>query len=72
MEAEFAAENRPLSDADRERIYTPIGLNVGGDTPYESAFSIVGELLTVANGREPAHLSRREEPIHEREPGETT
>lgn len=63
---EFAADGRTFSDAELERIYTPIGLNLGGDTPYQIAYSIVGELLAVAHDRTPEHLGRRDGPIHDR------
>jgi xanthine dehydrogenase accessory factor len=66
MQADFADEGRTLTDSERERIYTPIGLNLGGDTPYQIAFSIVGELLAVAHDRTPEHLSQREGSIHDR------
>jgi xanthine dehydrogenase accessory factor len=66
LREEFAEEGRTFTEAELERIYTPIGLNLGGDTPYQIAHSIVGELLAVANDRTPAHLSRREGPIHDR------
>ncbi len=63
---DFEAENRPITDAERERIYTPIGLSLGGDTPYQIAFSIVAELLAVSNERKPEHLSHRAGHIHSR------
>jgi xanthine dehydrogenase accessory factor len=63
---DFENEGRPVTEAERERVYTPIGLSLGGDTPYQIAFSIVAELLAVANDRTPQHLSRRTGPIHER------
>ncbi|MFC4247389.1 XdhC family protein [Natribaculum luteum] len=66
MREEFADEGRSFTDAELERIYTPIGVNLGGDTPYQIAFSIVAELLAVAHGRTPQHLGRREGPIHDR------
>ncbi|MFB6204974.1 MAG: XdhC family protein [Haloglomus sp.] len=62
----FAEEGRTFSEAELERIYTPIGLDLGTGTPYGIAYSIVAELLAVANDRTPEHLSRREGPIHER------
>ncbi|MFC7203096.1 XdhC family protein [Haloferax namakaokahaiae] len=62
----FAEEDRVLTDDERARIYTPIGLSLGGDSPYQIAYSIVAELLAVAHDREPQHLSRRAGPIHER------
>jgi xanthine dehydrogenase accessory factor len=66
MTEDFAEEGRTFSEAEIERIYTPIGLSLGGDTPYQIAYSIVGELLAVAHDRTPEHLSRREGPIHDR------
>ncbi|GAB3670380.1 XdhC family protein [Halopiger thermotolerans] len=68
MREDFAEEGRPITDAELERIYTPIGLSLGGDTPYQIGFSIVAELLAVAHDRTPRHLSRRAGPIHDRPP----
>lgn len=66
MAADLQEEGVTLTAAQRERVYTPIGLSLGGDTPYQIALSIVSELLAVANDRTPEHLSRRAEPIHDR------
>ncbi|MDS0296261.1 XdhC family protein [Halogeometricum luteum] len=66
MREDLAADGRTLTEAERERIYTPIGLSLGGDSPYQIGYSIVAELLAVANDRTPQHLSRRAGPIHDR------
>ncbi|WP_254524408.1 XdhC family protein [Natrinema caseinilyticum] len=66
MRADFAEEERPVTDAELERIYTPIGLSLGGDAPYQIALSIVAEVLAVARDRVPRHLGRRDGPIHDR------
>ncbi|WP_336001901.1 XdhC family protein [Halorientalis halophila] len=58
------------TDDDLERIYTPIGLDLGGGTPYGIAHSIVAELLAVANDRDPKHLSERDGAIHGRSAAE--
>lgn len=63
---EFDDEGRSFSEAELDRIYTPIGLNLGGGTPYQIAQSIVSEVIAVHNGTEPGHLRDREGPIHER------
>lgn len=63
---EFTAEGRALSDAELDRVYTPIGLDLGGGTPYQVALSIVGEVQAVRNDRDPKHLRDRKSPIHER------
>jgi xanthine dehydrogenase accessory factor len=57
------------TETDLERVYTPIGLDLGGSTPYGIAHSIVAELLAVANDRDPQHLSARDGAIHNREDG---
>jgi len=62
----FADGGREVTDADLDRIYTPIGLDLGGGTPYQIAMSILAEVEAVANGREPKHLRERKSPIHER------
>jgi len=49
-----------------DRVYTPIGLNLGGGSPYQIAHSIVAELLAVHNEQEPAHLQSHAGPIHGR------
>lgn len=66
MLAEFEAEGRSFADSELARIYTPVGLDLGGGSPYQIAHSIVGEVLAVSNGREPRHLKTREGPIHDR------
>lgn len=66
MLAEFEAEGRSFTDGELARLYTPVGLNLGGGSPYQIAHSIVGEVLAVSKGREPRHLKTREGPIHDR------
>ena len=66
MLADFAAEGREFADAELDRLYTPVGLDLGGGTPHQIALSIVSEALAVSNGRDPGHLRDREGTIHER------
>ncbi|WP_255197643.1 XdhC family protein [Halorarius litoreus] len=66
MQEAFADEGRTFSQAELDRIQTPVGLDLGSGTPYGIAHSIVAELLAVHNDREPAHLEEREGPIHPR------
>ncbi|HEX6899036.1 MAG TPA: XdhC family protein [Thermoanaerobaculia bacterium] len=47
-----------------ERVYGPVGLDLGADGPRQVALSIVAELLAFTAGREPKHLSERKEAIH--------
>lgn len=66
MIEDFKAEDRTFSEAELKSVYTPVGLDLGGGTPYQIAHSIVGEILAVHNGRQPRHLKDREGPIHDR------
>lgn len=53
-----------LSDSELNRIYTPVGIDIGGGEPYQIALSIVSEVLAVHNSREPKHLRSRRGSIH--------
>lgn len=66
MLEEFADEGRSFVDDELDRIYTPIGLNLGSGSPYGIATSILAEVIAVHNDRPPVHLSEREGPIHDR------
>jgi xanthine/CO dehydrogenase XdhC/CoxF family maturation factor len=47
-----------------ERVYGPVGLDLGADGPRQVAIAIVAELLAFIAGREPRHLAERKEAIH--------
>jgi len=47
-----------------ERVYGPVGLDLGADGPHQVSLAIVAELLAFAAQREPRHLSERKEAIH--------
>jgi len=47
-----------------ERVYGPVGLDVGADGPEQVALAIVAEVLSVWSGRQPQHLRDRAVPIH--------
>ncbi len=66
MAEEFEAEGRTFSEDDLDGLYTPIGLDLGGGSPYQIAHSIVGEVLAVHNDRRPRHLRERAGHIHDR------
>jgi xanthine/CO dehydrogenase XdhC/CoxF family maturation factor len=55
---------RELRVEDDERIFGPIGIDLGADGPEQIAVSIVAELLARVSGREPMHLRQRESAIH--------
>ncbi len=47
-----------------ERVYGPVGLDLGADGPRQVALAIIAELLAFIAQREPRHLSQRTEAIH--------
>jgi len=49
---------------DSERVFGPVGLDLGADGPRQVALSIVAELLAFIAHREPRHLAERREAIH--------
>jgi xanthine/CO dehydrogenase XdhC/CoxF family maturation factor len=53
-----------LTGDERERVFGPVGLDLGADGPRQVAISIVAELLAFTARREPRHLSERPEAIH--------
>lgn len=56
-----------LTDSERDRVYAPVGLDLGGETPNHIALSIVSEALAVCNNRSANHLRNGEGHIHDRE-----
>ena len=49
-------EEAGFNRAQLETIHSPIGLDLGGETPEELAVAIVGEILAVKNGRKGGFL----------------
>ena len=52
-------------DRDRARLYAPVGLDIGADTPAEIALSVIAEMRAVIAGRDGGQLRRRHAPIHD-------
>ena len=46
------------------RLHSPIGLDLGGRTPEETAISIVGEVIASRTGRQARSLGATDGPIH--------
>ena len=55
---------RGVSEEELDRIAGPCGLDVGADSPAETALSILGEILAVRAGREGGRLRASTERIH--------
>lgn len=57
-----------LSQSNLDMIHSPIGLDIGADTPEEIALAVAAEIQAVLAGRLGGMLRIREEPLHERCP----
>lgn len=55
---------RQLGAATDDRIFGPVGLDLGAEGAEQIALSIVAELIAVRSGRAPGHLRRRRGSIH--------
>jgi xanthine dehydrogenase accessory factor len=62
--AELAAEGVTLTDADRERLHAPAGLDLGAEEPEEVAAAIVAEILAVERRHSGRPLRETPGPIH--------
>ena len=60
------AEKITYSKQQLQKLYAPVGIDVGADTPEEIALSIIAEIQTVLAKRSGGFLRNRTEPIHER------
>ena len=63
---ELADEGVEITDADRERIHGPAGLDLGAEGPEEIAQAIVAEIVAARHGRRGGFLKERPGPIHDR------
>jgi xanthine dehydrogenase accessory factor len=63
---DFDSEGRTFAADELDRLYTPVGLDLGGGSPQQIALSIVSEVLAVENERTPQHLRNRAGTIHDR------
>lgn len=65
MLEELARGGRPLSESQQARIYSPVGLDLGAETPDEIALSIVSEIQMVHTRRKGGALRKKKGHIHE-------
>jgi xanthine/CO dehydrogenase XdhC/CoxF family maturation factor len=54
-----------VSEADAGRLYAPVGLDIGAETPDEIALAIVAEIQAITCGRRGAPLRERPGAIHD-------
>ena len=67
MLVEFSAQGLHLQDEDIHRIHSPIGLDIGAETPDEIAVAIVAEIQGKFVNRSGGFLKYRNAPIHHRD-----
>jgi xanthine/CO dehydrogenase XdhC/CoxF family maturation factor len=53
-----------FDESQRERIYGPVGLDIGTDGAEQVALSVIAELLAVHSGRRARSMRERAAPIH--------
>lgn len=53
------------SEAQLERLYAPVGLDIGSEGPAEVAMSILSEMQAVMTRHRGSHLRERKQPIHQ-------
>lgn len=62
---ELESQGAGFTEPQLERLYAPVGLDLGTEAPEEIALSIVAEVQSVFAGRSGVSLRDRQGPIHE-------
>ena len=66
--AELAKQSFHITPAQRERLYAPVGIDLGSEGPEGVALSVLAEIQAVVAGRTPGHLRDRVGSIHDTQP----
>lgn len=63
---EIAAGGRTFAEEKLARLFAPVGLDIGADTPESISLSIIGEIQSVLKNRQGTSLRYREGSIYDR------
>lgn len=63
---ELESNKIKLTKWDKHRIHNPIGIDIGGESPEEIAFSIIAEIKAKFSGRSAGFLKYKAGPIHDK------
>lgn len=62
--AEISDDGHEITEAQRKRLFGPVGLDLGADTPEQIALAIIAEIQAVQAGRAGGLLRDRRDPLH--------
>lgn len=64
MLEELVKDNKSLPETAEDRLFGPVGLDIGTETPEEIALSVIAEIQAVLHRRSGGYLRARQGPIH--------
>ncbi|NNE30629.1 MAG: XdhC family protein [Saprospiraceae bacterium] len=67
MQKDLMEEGLYIDLSKRENLFSPVGLDLGAETPEEISLSICSEIVSVLRNRSGGRLKNRIGPIHERD-----
>ena len=70
--SEIQDEGADITEKQLERVFSPVGLDIGADNADEIALAIIAEILAVIAGRNGGFLRERKSAIHNRRPLESS